>query len=90
MHLQQNLRQVHNWHREDHERRKYDGEIDSDISSAPLKGALAPGVGQGHHEDGNKDQGLDEGQKTEAMESHGPGIQKDGLHIEMTKTSANM
>ena len=38
----------------------------------------------------DKDKGLDEGQKTEAMESHGPGIQKDGLHIEDDEDQRNM
>ena len=33
------------------------------VRSAPLEGALAPGVGEGHHEDGDEDQGLDEGQQ---------------------------
>jgi hypothetical protein len=58
-----------------------EGEVFSDITSS-TQGRLCARRSQGDQKNGDKDQGFDEGQQTEAVESHGPGIKKHGLDIE--------
>ena len=60
----------------------------SDMTSS-TEGALAPYIGQGH-QPVDEDQRFDERQKPKAVESHSPGIEKNGLHIENDEDQANM
>src|SRR5215510_7714031 len=45
----------------------------------PLEVALAPHVGQGHHEDGDEDEPLGEGQQSELAEDDRPGKEEHRL-----------
>src|SRR5688572_7406396 len=48
----------------------------------PLQVALPPDVDQGHDQDGDEHQALDEGEHPELAEDHGPGQEEHGLHVE--------
>ena len=51
-------------------------------SLLPLQGALAPDVGQAHHQDADEDQHLPEAEPPQGLEDHGPGIEEDGFNVE--------
>src|SRR2546427_9510609 len=48
----------------------------------PLQVALPPDVGEGHHQDRDEDQALDEGQRAELAEDDRPGQEEHRLHVE--------
>jgi hypothetical protein len=48
----------------------------------PLQGALAPGVDEATHQNHEEQEHLHQGKETELAVGHGPGVKKNGLHVE--------
>src|SRR5689334_3014388 len=52
------------------------------LGAHPLEVALAPDVGEPHHEDRDEDEAFHEGDGPDLLEDHRPRQQEHGLHVE--------
>src|SRR5881397_143087 len=53
-----------------------------EASASPFERSLAPGVDQGHQQDGGEHRHLDDAEPAQSLDDHGPGVDEDGLDVE--------